>query len=569
MTPVQAGLLAAVLTVLLLAAACYGFYAYVFVRVRKTMNRMYALQEQYKELASVSFGAATRPLELLMRRRQRYDYVAQYMKWFDRRYREQLELAGKTVEGLRDLKGHFALKGTARTLDALEERLKTLRGWVGEYGALTEDAFTYQNASASLMVSYRRLVDGVDAFLWSHLLPKYDSPVFKTSVAQISRGFEEADGASARFENDLLLRYLQHLRDAVRTLLGYAWKLYSGDRRLEYLSFLAAQADALRGQGENDPVRDGARLNVTYRALAEAKDNIAKARRMLHLFQFRDAAALADDVARTLEPLTQRLESEARARDIVRDALSSFGAWVKAFAAKHAALEKTIARMDAAFGPDEKVAAAAAAARAGLDAVRGALSRLDAARRGEGRSYGSILRLMTEIVDSTEGLKGSLRELLSGVHARLAEYRASMFKANDLKLKFAQLRSFAHKHALSLGHPNDALLDEWVAAVSGREAGLREDYAGSQGTFAAFAKAADDALVGLLESVVEAAQMRALAEASLMFLNKFRNESADIERSASKIEQMIDGGRHEAALRAAITVLRHIGDNAREFGLRL
>lgn len=569
MDSVQLGLLIAVLAVLAVAAGCYGFYAFVFVRVRRTINRMYALQERYKELASVSFSAATRPLELLMRQKHRYDYVAPYMKWFDERYRTELKAAGDAVEGLRDLKGHFALADAARTLDDLAARLDRLRSWVDEFWALTTDAFTYQNATAGILVSYRRLVDGVDGFLRSHLLPKYDSPVFKTSVNQIARSFVDADSASARFENDLLLRYLKHLQDSIRTLLGYAWRLYSGDKRLEYLSFLAAQAERMRGEGESDPIRDGARLNVTYRAVTEAKASIAKAKNMLHLFQFRDAKALTGEIARTLEPLTMRLADESRARDLVRETLSSFGSWVRSFAAKHAALQETISRMDAAFGPDEGVASAAAAARAALSATRQALTRLDGARHDADRSYGKILRLMTEIVDATDALRDALRGLLASVQVRLASYRAMVFKANDLKLKFAQLRAFARGNALSLGHPNDALLDEWVRAVSDREAALRENYDAAAADFGGFSASADDALVALLECVVEAAQLRALADAALMFLNKFRNESEDIERAALKIEGLIDSGANEAALKSSIGILRHIRDNAREFGLTL
>lgn len=108
-----------------------------------------------------------------------------------------------------------------------------------------------------------------------------------------------------------------------------------------------------------------------------------------------------------------------------------------------------------------------------------------------------------------------------------------------------------------------------MRAVSDREAGLREDYAGSQATFNQFAAAADDALIGLLASVVEAAQLRALAEVTLMYLNKFRNESTSIERAASQIEDLIDDGANEAALRAAIRVLKQINASAREFGIQI
>lgn len=570
MTVVQIALITTLLVVLVIASICYGVYTYIFVRIRHTINRMYALQEQYKELAAVSFAAATRPLELLMKDRPRYNYVVSYMKWFARRYQSQLDLAGDVVNKLRDLKRHFALKQTTKTLDELQARLALLKSWVDEFGSLIADAFTYQNATASMLVAYRQLANNIEAFIRTHLIPKFDSPVFKTSLTQIMHNFQHADQAASRFENDLLVRCLQHLRNALHTLLGYATRLYIGDKRLDYLAFLASQSANLHG-AHDQPVVNGqsANANMTYRALTEVNDNIAKARRLLHLFQFRDAIAIADDVARTLEPLTQGLAREAKARDIVKTASPLLTKWGEIFDHKQAELEAMIARMDHAFGAAPKVAEAAANVRTDLNTLKAALGQLQNAQNDNDRSYDRILRLMMGIVDATDKLKTTLRVLLDNVHSRLTEYRAMVFKANDLKLKFAQLRAFVHEHTLHLGHPNDELMNEWVCAVSDREAGLREDYAGSQATFNQFAAAADDALIGLLASVVEAAQLRALAEVTLMYLNKFRNESTSIERAASQIEDLIDDGANEAALRAAIRVLKQINASAREFGIQI
>ncbi len=555
----------------------YGFYAAMYFNSRKLIDRMYAYQQKYKTYSVISFTSLIKPFELLGKREaanrneKNLRLVIDYMQNFDLQYKKQLSEIWRAIDQLTNLKMHFNFVQTKKTYRLIDQQFAKLDGWLAEFRDLTKDSSVYQNDASRILVQYRHLVDGLIGFLKDHILPKYDSSVFKDFLANISRNFEEANLALMLFENERYLKCLENLRYAIYTLLTYANRLYILDKKTDYLKFLAQEIRLLYEKAESEKsLANLNKLNELYRNLNDANDAIAKIDGHLHLLQFKEGEELIINLLKILQPLHANLATENEAKSIISLGLNNFVRGVNSLEQKSNTLMDAIKKLNKIFENHAHVLEKINQLRNLFNSIRETINELQRFNiNNPNDNYSRLLEKITGFIDLVARLKDCINDLVGTMEKEINLYKNTVHKINDLNLKYSQLQKYAIDYDLRPDAELWRAFREYKNLIAEKTVLANDDYRHIVAGFDALAEKADQLFLEVLRPVVELAALKQMTAAALMFLNKYRYEDREIEKNIDLIQNDYLGARYESALQRCIRILTLIKRSAEKNNLTL
>lgn len=548
----------------------YLIYAIIYNRVRKTIDKIYKYQEKYKEYAIISFYSSVKPLELLTRDNNSLKFITDYMKNYDIKYKNKLNEILIPINELSNPKNHFEFKYIKKIFKQIDESFKNLDMWINDFKTLTKDSSVYQNNASKLLVNYRILMDDIIVFLQNHILNKYDSPVFKNFLADISNNFKNANNAYTKFNNDEYINSVENLRQSIHILLLYANHLYEYDKKTDFIKYLIREIDLLfkNANNEANPI-NALQLSEASLIIKEANEMVKKIDNHLHLLQLNEAKILINSLLENLQPLKRKLYKENEAKDIVKCGLKNFINSANLFQEKSNQLVIAINNLNSIFSGDNDIANKIADIHAILKFVMDTINSIQSKskKQNKDRNYNVLLNKMKSIVDAVTNLKNILDNLILLVDSKMNVYKNVIYKINDLKLKYAQLEQYNIKNKINIPDSINKIFLEWKNKIIQRYDFLSINYEEAIKNFNNFVNEADLVFISTIKVSVELATLKRINELTLMFLNKYRHEDDAIQERLEIIENLYKSGDFELSIEKAIQILKIIKQSASRFNL--
>lgn len=435
---------------------------------------------------------------------------------------------------------------------------------------MTNNSSLYQNSASRLIVTYRNLVDQISLFLKNHILNKHDSPIFKNFLANISKFFEKADLSYNNFQNTVFIKDMENLRKVIHSLLLCANNLYFIDKKVDYLQYLVKEIELQYNQFKNEKnVLLPTQLNEIYRVINESKDSIKKINSSLHLFQFKDAEVLANDLFNVLLPVKKHLYDENQARNIVKSGLKNFITSMNIFETKQAKLIQAIENVGKNFVRDKEITLKISKVEETLSRIKETIKYMQIEKENRQQNYSGTLEKMKLIIDSISQLKIDLDNLIRLVELKMNIYKNVIYGINSLKLKYSQLENYMTDNNF---YPSQKIEDDfriWKDKINKKDQELYTNYNNAILSFDNFSKQANEQFIKTLKVIVELAAFKNLCELLFLFLNKYRREDPDIEINLDKMEQVYKKGFYEECLKNLIKILQIIKNSAAKYNLSL
>lgn len=554
----------------LVALVAYSIYLSIYIRVRKSINKIYKYQEKYNEFATNSFSSAVKPFELLTRNKSSLQFLVKYMKNFDTCYKKELKKSLIPINELSDLKNHFDFKFTKESFAEIDYYFEILSNLSKHFSAMTNNSSLYQNSASKLIVTYRNLVDQISLFLKNHILNKHDSPIFKNFLANISKFFEKADLSYNNFQNSVFIKDMENLRKVIHSLLLCANNLYFIDKKVDYLQYLLKEIELQYNQFKNEKnVLLPTQLNEIYRIINESKDSIKKINSSLHLFQFKDAEVLANDLFNVLLPVKKHLYDENEARNIVKSGLKNFITSMNIFETKQVKLIQAIENVGKNFVRDKEITVKISKVEQTLLRIKETIKFMQIEKENRQQNYSGTLEKMKLIIDSISELKIDLDNLIRLLDLKMNIYKNVIYGINSLKLKYSQLENYMIDNNF---YPSQKIEDNfriWKDKINKKDQELYTNYNNAILSFDNFSKQANEQFIKTLKVIVELAAFKHLCELVFLFLNKYRREDPEIEKNLEKMEEVYKKGFYEECLKNLIKILQIIKNSAAKYNLGL
>lgn len=554
----------------IIALIVYSIYAFIFVRVRKSVNQLYKDQNTYNELSANSFIGATKPFELLSRNKRYLEHVVTYMKNFDAHYKSQLNTTLASINELTNLKNHFDLKFAKSTSAQINNYFLVLNDLKKHFNELTVNSSIYQNSASRLVVTYRNLVNNLSLFLKQHILPKYDSVIFKDSLNNISSVFNDADDSYNTLKNDIFIKNMENLRKVIHSLLVCVNKLYTLDKKNDYVKFLIKEINLHYQQSRKDPnISQFSQLNGIYRVISESSLSVKKVDQHLHLFEFKESEVKIQDLLTILVPLKKHLYDESHARQIINSGFENFIKSANLFETKYHELAQAINKVGENFSRDVEITTRTSQIDQHLNEIREAIQSMQFEREQQKDDYSVLLEKMNFIISAISTLRTRLEELILIADKKMNIYKNVIYGINNLKLRYSQLESIIENNKF---FPDQLTINEFLTLkqeVDLKEKALYSDYNLAIKNFDEFAKNANNTFIKTLKVIVDLATLKEISRAIFLYLNKYRSESSDIQKHLVLIEEVFDEGDYEKCVRSLIRVLEIMKQSAAKFNMNL
>lgn len=554
----------------IIALIVYSIYAFIFVRVRKSVNQLYKDQNTYNELSANSFIGATKPFELLSRNKRYLEHVVTYMKNFDAHYKSQLNTTLASINELTNLKNHFDLKFAKSTSAQINNYFLVLNDLKKHFNELTVNSSIYQNSASRLVVTYRNLVNNLSLFLKQHILPKYDSVIFKDSLNNISSVFNDADDSYNTLKNDIFIKNMENLRKVIHSLLVCVNKLYTLDKKNDYVKFLIKEINLHYQQSRKDPnVSQFSQLNGIYRVISESSLSVQKVDEHLHLFEFKESEVKIQDLLTILVPLKKHLYYESHAKQIINSGFENFIKSANLFETKYHELAQAINKVGENFSRDVEITTRTNQIDQHLNEIREAIQSMQFEREQQKDDYSVLLEKMNFIISAISTLRTRLEELILIADKKMNIYKNVIYGINNLKLRYSQLESIIENNKF---FPDQLTINEFLTLkqeVDLKEKALYSDYNLAIKNFDEFAKNANKTFIKTLKVIVDLATLKEISRAIFLYLNKYRSESSDIQKHLVLIEEVFDEGDYEKCVHSLIRVLEIMKQSAAKFNMNL
>lgn len=446
----------------IIALIVYSIYAFIFVRVRKSVNQLYKDQNIYNELSANSFIGATKPFELLSRNKRYLEHVVTYMKNFDAHYKSQLNTTLASINELTNLKNHFDLKFAKSTSAQINNYFLVLNDLKKHFNELTVNSSIYQNSASRLVVTYRNLVNNLSLFLKQHILPKYDSVIFKDSLNNISSVFNDADDSYNTLKNDIFIKNMENLRKVIHSLLVCVNKLYTLDKKNDYVKFLIKEINLHYQQSRKDPnISQFSQLNGIYRVISESSLSVQKVDQHLHLFEFKESEVKIQDLLTILVPLKKHLYDESHAKQIINSGFENFIKSANLFETKYHELAQAINKVGENFSRDVEITTRTSQIDQHLNEIREAIQSMQFEREQQKDDYSVLLEKMNFIISAISTLRTRLEELILVADKKMNIYKNVIYGINNLKLRYSQLESIIENNKF---FPDQLTINEFLIA---------------------------------------------------------------------------------------------------------
>lgn len=554
----------------IIALIVYSIYAFIFVRVRKSVNQLYKDQNTYNELSANSFIGATKPFELLSRNKRYLEHVVTYMKNFDAHYKSQLNTTLASISELTNLKNHFDLKFAKSTSAQINNYFLVLNDLKKHFNELTVNSSIYQNSASRLVVTYRNLVNNLSLFLKQHILPKYDSVIFKDSLNNISSVFNDADDSYNTLKNDIFIKNMENLRKVIHSLLVCVNKLYTLDKKNDYVKFLIKEINLHYQQSRKDPnISQFSQLNGIYRVISESSLSVKKVDQHLHLFEFKESEVKIQDLLTILVPLKKHLYDESHAKQIINSGFENFIKSANLFETKYHELAQAINKVGENFSRDVEITTRTSQIDEHLNEIREAIQSMQFEREQQKDDYSVLLEKMNFIISAISTLRTRLEELILIADKKMNIYKNVIYGINNLKLRYSQLESIIENNKF---FPDQLTINEFLTLkqeVDLKEKALYSDYNLAIKNFDEFAKNANKTFIKTLKVIVDLATLKEISRAIFLYLNKYRSESSDIQKHLVLIEEVFDEGDYEKCVHSLIRVLEIMKQSAAKFNMNL
>lgn len=554
----------------IIALIVYSIYAFIFVRVRKSVNQLYKDQNIYNELSANSFIGATKPFELLSRNKRYLEHVVTYMKNFDAHYKSQLNTTLASINELTNLKNHFDLKFAKSTSAQINNYFLVLNDLKKHFNELTVNSSIYQNSASRLVVTYRNLVNNLSLFLKQHILPKYDSVIFKDSLNNISSVFNDADDSYNTLKNDIFIKNMENLRKVIHSLLVCVNKLYTLDKKNDYVKFLIKEINLHYQQSRKDPnISQFSQLNGIYRVISESSLSVQKVDQHLHLFEFKESEVKIQDLLTILVPLKKHLYDESHAKQIINSGFENFIKSANLFETKYHELAQAINKVGENFSRDVEITTRTSQIDQHLNEIREAIQSMQFEREQQKDDYSVLLEKMNFIISAISTLRTRLEELILVADKKMNIYKNVIYGINNLKLRYSQLESIIENNKF---FPDQLTINEFLTLkqeVDLKEKALYSDYNLAIKNFDEFAKNANKTFIKTLKVIVDLATLKEISRAIFLYLNKYRSESSDIQKHLVLIEEVFDEGDYEKCVHSLIRVLEIMKQSAAKFNMNL
>lgn len=554
----------------IIALIVYSIYAFIFVRVRKSVNQLYKDQNTYNELSANSFIGATKPFELLSRNKRYLEHVVTYMKNFDAHYKSQLNTTLASINELTNLKNHFDLKFAKSTSAQINNYFLVLNDLKKHFNELTVNSSIYQNSASRLVVTYRNLVNNLSLFLKQHILPKYDSVIFKDSLNNISSVFNDADDSYNTLKNDIFIKNMENLRKVIHSLLVCVNKLYTLDKKNDYVKFLIKEINLHYQQSRKDPnISQFSQLNGIYRVISESSLSVQKVDQHLHLFEFKESEVKIQDLLTILVPLKKHLYDESHAKQIINSGFENFIKSANLFETKYHELAQAINKVGENFARDVEITTRTSQIDQHLNEIREAIQSMQFEREQQKDDYSVLLEKMNFIISAISTLRTRLEELILVADKKMNIYKNVIYGINNLKLRYSQLESIIENNKF---FPDQLTINEFLTLkqeVDLKEKALYSDYNLAIKNFDEFAKNANKTFIKTLKVIVDLATLKEISRAIFLYLNKYRSESSDIQKHLVLIEEVFDEGDYEKCVHSLIRVLEIMKQSAAKFNMNL
>lgn len=554
----------------IIALIVYSIYAFIFVRVRKSVNQLYKDQNIYNELSANSFIGATKPFELLSRNKRYLEHVVTYMKNFDAHYKSQLNTTLASINELTNLKNHFDLKFAKSTSAQINNYFLVLNDLKKHFNELTVNSSIYQNSASRLVVTYRNLVNNLSLFLKQHILPKYDSVIFKDSLNNISSVFNDADDSYNTLKNDIFIKNMENLRKVIHSLLVCVNKLYTLDKKNDYVKFLIKEINLHYQQSRKDPnISQFSQLNGIYRVISESSLSVQKVDQHLHLFEFKESEVKIQDLLTILVPLKKHLYDESHAKQIINSGFENFIKSANLFETKYHELAQAINKVGENFSRDVEITTRTSQIDEHLNEIREAIQSMQFEREQQKDDYSVLLEKMNFIISAISTLRTRLEELILIADKKMNIYKNVIYGINNLKLRYSQLESIIENNKF---FPDQLTINEFLTLkqeVDLKEKALYSDYNLAIKNFDEFAKNANKTFIKTLKVIVDLATLKEISRAIFLYLNKYRSESSDIQKHLVLIEEVFDEGDYEKCVHSLIRVLEIMKQSAAKFNMNL
>lgn len=554
----------------IIALIIYSIYAFIFVRVRKSVNQLYKDQNTYNELSANSFIGATKPFELLSRNKRYLEHVVTYMKNFDAHYKSQLNTTLASINELTNLKNHFDLKFAKSTSAQINNYFLVLNDLKKHFNELTVNSSIYQNSASRLVVTYRNLVNNLSLFLKQHILPKYDSVIFKDSLNNISSVFNDADDSYNTLKNDIFIKNMENLRKVIHSLLVCVNKLYTLDKKNDYVKFLIKEINLHYQQSRKDPnISQFSQLNGIYRVISESSLSVKKVDEHLHLFEFKESEVKIQDLLTILVPLKKHLYDESHAKQIINSGFENFIKSANLFETKYHELAQAINKVGENFSRDVEITTRTNQIDQHLNEIREAIQSMQFEREQQKDDYSVLLEKMNFIISAISTLRTRLEELILIADKKMNIYKNVIYGINNLKLRYSQLESIIENNKF---FPDQLIINEFLTLkqeVDLKEKALYSDYNLAIKNFDEFAKNANKTFIKTLKVIVDLATLKEISRAIFLYLNKYRSESSDIQKHLVLIEEVFDEGDYEKCVHSLIRVLEIMKQSAAKFNMNL
>lgn len=554
----------------IIALIVYSIYAFIFVRVRKSVNQLYKDQNIYNELSANSFIGATKPFELLSRNKRYLEHVVTYMKNFDAHYKSQLNTTLASINELTNLKNHFDLKFAKSTSAQINNYFLVLNDLKKHFNELTVNSSIYQNSASRLVVTYRNLVNNLSLFLKQHILPKYDSVIFKDSLNNISSVFNDADDSYNTLKNDIFIKNMENLRKVIHSLLVCVNKLYTLDKKNDYVKFLIKEINLHYQQSRKDPnISQFSQLNGIYRVISESSLSAQKVDQHLHLFEFKESEVKIQDLLTILVPLKKHLYDESHAKQIINSGFENFIKSANLFETKYHELAQAINKVGENFSRDVEITTRTSQIDEHLNEIREAIQSMQFEREQQKDDYSVLLEKMNFIISAISTLRTRLEELILIADKKMNIYKNVIYGINNLKLRYSQLESIIENNKF---FPDQLTINEFLTLkqeVDLKEKALYSDYNLAIKNFDEFAKNANKTFIKTLKVIVDLATLKEISRAIFLYLNKYRSESSDIQKHLVLIEEVFDEGDYEKCVHSLIRVLEIMKQSAAKFNMNL
>ncbi|MDR3330313.1 MAG: septation ring formation regulator EzrA [Mycoplasmataceae bacterium] len=294
----------------------FGFFSIVFFFHRKLLQNEYQLKERYNEIAQFLAANKFKYLEVLAKSNVQLKMLMTQITDGKKIFEQQLEIVRKKLMSLTVINSRYSYLSSYKLSKEIKNDLSKCDGMVNNLRNVSVSATQYSKDISDLLIEYRKITDEITHFYEFNLVLRYSNEVFDNMGQMIKETITQSAQYVVKFDNDKLLILLHELNTRVSNFYQVTMQLYTLDKILMYLESLKKRIkDELHSA---EKILSSTDYSSVETAFATGSSNITLMERNLKSLSFKAAKNNAMVASKQLSEALLKIEAGDRTNVLIQ-----------------------------------------------------------------------------------------------------------------------------------------------------------------------------------------------------------------------------------------------------------